>query len=177
MKKKELLDFLTANEQPPVSLKEITRKDILLSFDGRNILIRFIAFQILGALISLSFCPQFGMSFFVEGHGITHQLRMIGDWACAVFCGSLFLSTGTIIALFSMKADELWWVWRRRKFSLILLPGIFWGVLMLLNISLDLPSENYTYHLTWIMAGVLMQFLWFKMRGLIVKPIKSSPFS
>lgn len=167
MKDKEFLEFLTSAEVPPSSLNEMTRKDVLLSFQGNSILKKFIAFQILGALISLSFCPQFGMSFFVDGHGFTHHLRMIGDWACAVFCGSLFLSSGSMLAIFFMKIEEFWWVWNHKKFSLILMPALFWGVLMSLNLSLKLPEETLAYHLSWLVAAIGIQLLVFKGRSLL----------
>lgn len=173
MKDKELLEFLTQKETVPGALSELTRRDIVLSFNGSSILWRFIGFQVLGAIISLSFCPQFGLSFFVEGHGITHGLRMIGDWACALFCGSLFLSMGLIIAMLFMKADELWWILRRKKIALSVLPATFWGILMLLNVSLKLPSEAPDYHLVWLATAILVQFLWLKGRALFFRPVKA----
>jgi hypothetical protein len=173
MKDKEFLEFLTQKETVPAALAELTRRDIVLSFHGKSILWRFIGFQVLGALISLSFCPQFGLSFFVEGHGITHSLRMIGDWACALFCGSLFLSMGLMIAMLFMKADELWWILRRKKIALTFLPALFWGVLMLLNVGLKLPSEAPNYHLVWLVAAILVQFLWLKGRSLFFRVVKA----
>jgi hypothetical protein len=173
MKDKELLEFLTHKEAVPANLAELTRRDIVLSFHGSSIFWRFIGFQVLGAIISLSFCPQFGLSFFVEGHGITHNLRLIGDWACALFCGSLFLSMGLIIAMLFMKADELWWILRRKKIALTFLPAMFWGVLMLLNVGLKLPSEDPNYHLVWLVAAILVQFLWLKGRSLFFRVVKA----
>jgi hypothetical protein len=170
MKDKEFLEFLTHRESVPELLREETRKEIGLSFRAKQIVLRFIAFQVLGGLISLSFCPQFGFSFFVEGHGITHQLRLIGDWACAVFCGSLFLSSGLILAFLFMQADELWWILRRKKVTLTLLPAFFWGILMLLNVSLELPAESWPYHLIWLLTAVSMQFLWLRLRSLMAQP-------
>lgn len=171
MKDKDFLEFLTTTEAPPTRLKEVVRQEIRLSFQGSSIFMKFIAFQILGALISLAFCPQFGLSFFVKGHGITHELKMIGDWACALFCGSLFLSTGSIIAIFSMKAEELAWVWSRKKLSLLVLPAFFWGILMLFNVSFDLQGETVAYHLVWIIAGVMFQSLWLKMRSVFFRTV------
>lgn len=167
MKNKEFLEFLIEAETPPTHLKELARKDILLSFHARALMIKFLSYQVLGAIISLSFCPQFGMSFFVEGHGITHHLRMIGDFACALFCGSLFLSVGSVIALLSMKGEELTWLWNRKKFFLTLIPALFWGVLMLLNVSLSLPGEGTDYHLWWILAAIGAQVAWMKGRSLL----------
>ena len=165
MKDKEFLEFIAEGEKVPEHLLKMSQKDISLSFHAQSIILKFIGFHILGGLISLMFCPQFGFSFLVEGHGITHELKMIGDWACALFCGSLFLSVGTIISLLSMKGEELWWIWKRKKNYLILIPAFCWGALMLLNITLKLPQENLSYHLTWIAAGIVFPAAWIRLRG------------
>lgn len=166
MKNKEFLEFLTESEQVPAHLKVMTQKDISLSFKAREIMLKFLSYQVLGAIISLAFCPQFGLSFFVEGHGITHHLRMIGDFACALFCGSLMLSVGSIIALLSMKGEELSWLLKRKKVFLSFIPAIFWAVLMMLNMSLRLPDERVVYHLSWLVAAVFAQWLFLKIRAL-----------
>jgi hypothetical protein len=161
---KEYLSFISAQETPPPAVAEAARKEILLSFQSKSILWRFLAFQILGAAFSLSICPQFGIGL-VEGHGITHVFRMIGDWACALFCGSLFLSSGMLIALIGMKGEELWWIWRRYHFTSIILPAFLWAGLMMANIALDLSGEKISYHLIWIISAVMAQALWFKFRS------------
>jgi hypothetical protein len=165
MKDKEFFEFLTQAENPPAALKKMAQLETSLTLKGRVVLARFIAFQILGGLISLIICPQFGFSFFVEGHGITHVFRMMGDWACALFCGSLFLSMASIIAIFSMKKEELWWIWRRHKFSLVMLPPVFWSILMLMNVTLRLPQESLPYHLSWLAAAIGMQLFWARFKS------------
>ncbi len=162
--KKDFLEFITQSEIPPKSLGLSVQKDILLSFHKKAILAKFILFQILGATFTLSFCPQFGIGL-EEGHGITHFFRLFGDWACASFCGSLFLSSGMLVAYIGMKGDELWWVWRHYKYSLILFPTVLWSILMLTNISLNLESESVLYHLTWIVAALLTQAFWLTLRS------------
>lgn len=164
MKNREFLEFLTGNETPPATLKQVVAKDISLSFHKKSIILRFLAFQLLGAAFSMTICPQFGMGL-VEGHGITHSFRMIGDWACAAFCGVFFLSSGLLVAFLGMKGEELWWVWRRYKHSLIFLPAFFWGVLMMFNVSLSLPSEAPSYHLIWIAVAMLVQVFLLQFRG------------
>ena len=106
MKNKLFLEFLAGKENLPVYLKKATEKDILLSFRAKSIFIKFLSYQLLGAIFSMTVCPQFGLGL-VEGHGITHVFRMIGDWACAAFCGSLFLSAGMVVAFIGMKGEEL----------------------------------------------------------------------
>jgi hypothetical protein len=50
---------------------------------------------------------------------------------------------------------------------------LFWGVLMLLNVSLKLPSEAPDYHLVWLFTAILVQFLWLKGRTLFYRPVKA----
>lgn len=164
MKNKEFVEFITGRENPPSQLKKETEKDIRLSFRKNSIILKFLSYQLLGALFSMSVCPQFGMGL-VEGHGITHVFRLMGDWACASFCAALFLSSGMMVAYIGMKGEELWWIWRRYKLSLILLPAFMWGALMLTNVTFSLPGETPVYHVTWIMVAVFVQILWLEIRS------------
>ena len=164
MKNEEYVEFITGRENPPVRLKQETEKDIRLSFRKNPIIIKFLSYQLLGALFSMSVCPQFGMGL-VEGHGITHIFRLMGDWACAAFCGSVFLSSGMMVAYIGMKGEELWWIWRRFKISLIILPAFMWSALMLTNMGFNLPAETPVYHLTWLVTAILVQVLWLEFRS------------
>jgi hypothetical protein len=168
MKTRDFLEFLTSRETAPVGLSRVVRKDIELSFRSYSIICKFLAFQFLGAFFSLSVCPQFGLGL-AEGHGITHHFRIIGDWACAAFCGSLFLSSGMMVAFIGMKGEELWWVWRRYRLPLIFLPTLLWTGLMFTNISLKLPKESWSYHLIWIIVAMIAQSLFFILRSIPVK--------
>lgn len=150
---KELLDFLTSSETPPSDLKDLTQKDIVFTMNKSTILLKFVSLQILGAALTLSFCPQFGVGL-PEGHGITHTLRMYGDWACATFCGSLFLLAGNLLASFAMDSDQYYWIWRRYKVQLIFLPTLFWSVLMFFNLTWKLDSETVIYHIIWLFSAI-----------------------
>ena len=170
--KKEFLEFLIQKDTPPAALKRAVQKDITLSFRGTSIVTKFIFFQLLGALFSLSVCPQFGLGL-VEGHGITHMFRMMGDWVCAAFCGSFFLSVGMLVAYMGMKGEELWWVWRRYKFSLIFLPAVLWAGLMLMNFTTAFVSEAPSYHLVWLVTAILAQAIFFQIRsGLFLRKLE-----
>ncbi len=172
----EFLEFITHNEVPSQELTQAVHKDITLSFNGSAIIAKFLLFQLLGAIFSMSVCPQFGLGL-VEGHGITHFFRIIGDWACAAFCGSLFLSAGLMVAFIGMKGEELWWVWRRYKYTLVLLPAILWSLLMLGNMSLNLAGESLSYHLVWIITAIMAQVIWMQMRSkiYILKEMEINP--
>lgn len=168
MKNKDFLEFLKADTEVPSQLKSFVRKEIGFEFRKKSILLRFLALQIIGALFSMSVCPQFGMGL-VEGHGISHMFRMISDVACAAFCGSLFLSSGLVLAFIGMPGDELYWVWRKYKYSLVILPALLWGVLMLFNLSFSLPLEKQSYHVTWLATAILAQYLLMNLKSIIYR--------
>lgn len=148
--KKDFFTFLVSRESPPLELGLAVKKDIHLSFRKTSILLRFFFFQILGALFSLTVCPQFGVGF-VKGHGIAHYFLQFGDWACATFCGTLFLSSGVIVAMLGMKGEEIWWLWQRYWNRFFLLPAFLWAGFMLLGQA----SETLVYHSFWMAAGIL----------------------
>lgn len=154
--KNDFLEFLTSHEAPPAPLKALTHKDILLCLNKKNIITKFIFFQLIGALITLTFCPQFGIGL-PEGHGIAHYFRMLGDGACAAFCGSLFLMAGNLFAFFSMGSDQVFWIWKHYKIELILFPASLWALLMFFNVTLSLEAESMSYRLVWLVSAVLVQ--------------------
>lgn len=158
--KKDLFTFLVSREVPSDELNLVVKKDIQLSFRKKEIILKFIGYQILGALFSLSFCPQFGLGM-NTGHNISHYFMSFGMWACAAFCGSLFLSTGVIVTFMGMKGEEIWWVWRRYKFPAVFFPAILWTGLMLA--SPDGASLN--FHFWWIAAAIISASLLISVRS------------
>lgn len=151
---REFLEFMGQGEKPPKALMEMTSRDIQLSFQKQSILARLLSAMTLGGFATLLFCPQFGIGL-PEGHGITHTFRLIGDWACATFCGFLFLAFGVLFSNLIMKGEEIWWVWRRYKHPLVLLPTFLWASLMLTNISLSKEGETILYHIVWLASAVV----------------------
>lgn len=160
--RKDLFTFLIANEVPSDQLNLIVKKDIQLSFRKTEIILKFIGYQVLGALFSLSFCPQFGLGM-NTGHNISHFFMQFGMWACAAFCGALFLSSAAVVAFMGMKGEELWWVWRRYKYQMIVLPAAMWAGLMIFSPS----GADLSFHLWWIAAAVLTAGVMFTLRGRI----------
>lgn len=169
--KKDLFTFLVSKEAPPEHFSAMVKKDIQLSFRKNLIVGKFFGYQLLGTIFSLTFCPQFGVGL-NPAIDISHYFMRFGDWACAMFCGSLFLSSGAIMAFLGMKGEELWWVWRRYKFALIIMPALFWAGLMLTNLSLKLPSEEMSYHLFWMIAAVFSGLVLFGGRSRIYSEIQ-----
>lgn len=167
--RKDLFTFLVSSEAPSDQLNLVVKKDIQLSFRKTEIILKFIGYQVLGAMFSLSFCPQFGLGL-NTGHNISHFFMQFGMWACAAFCGSLFLSTGAIVAFMGMKGEELWWVWRRYKYQMIILPAAMWAGLMFFSPS----GANLSFHLWWITAAVVTAGVMFTLRSRIYSSFQMS---
>lgn len=161
---RDFIEFLTRPTEASGELKHLTRKDIVLSFKKRGIISRFLFFQLLGGLFSLTICPQFGLGL-AEGHGISHYFRSLGDGACAVFCAFVFLTSGALISYLGMKGEELWWMWHRYKNLLFFFPAFLWGSFMLTGGALNLPAESLSYHLSWLLAAIAFNLFWLKLRS------------
>lgn len=157
---KDFLEFLSSHETPPANLKVLTHKDIVFSLNKKNIILKFLMFQLIGALITLSFCPQFGVGF-TEGHGIAHYFRMLGDGACAAFCGSLFLFAGSLSAFLNMDSDQIFWIWKHYRLELIFVPASLWMSLMFFNVTFKLETESMSYQMVWLASAILIQQILF----------------
>lgn len=160
---KDFLEFLKSKDHVPQNLSETVQKDIQLSFRKKEILRKFMGYYFLGAVISLAFCPQFGIGL-SDNHGIAHYFRSMGDWVCAAFCGSLFLSAGLVAVFMNMKLDEINWVWSRYKAPLFFLPAISWSGLMLFNVTFQSGPEALSYHVSWIAFAMIAQMTLMKGR-------------
>lgn len=154
----DLLEFLTSHEEPPHQLTAYVRRDINLELQKKTIIAKFLGLQTLGAAISLVLCPQFGIGL-IEGHGIVHFFQMLGDAACAAFCGSLFLLAGSLTSSLGMKSEEIFWIWKRYRLRLIFAPAFLWSLLMLFNAWLNLNPESIRYNIVWLLSAVIAQQL------------------
>lgn len=164
MKNKDFFIFLAGVDKPKSSLLKSTQIDVQLSFHKNRIILTFIGLQFLGAILSLMVCPQFGLGF-IKGHGITHFFRLIGDWACAAFCGSFFFVCGLAVTFIWMKPQELWWIWKRYRVWPLILPGLFWAILMLINFSLNIESETISYHVVWLIMAIVIEVTWMQVKS------------
>lgn len=167
--KKDFFTFLVSREAPSHEMNLVVKKDIQLSFRKNEIILKFIGYQVLGAIFSLSFCPQFGIGL-NSGHNISHYFMQFGMWACAAFCGSLFLSTGVIVAFMGMKGEELWWAWRRYKYQVIFFPAVMWAGLMIFSPS----GESLSFNLWWIGAAIVSAGVLFSIRSLFYRSFQLS---
>jgi hypothetical protein len=132
-----------------------------VELNPRPVLVKFYSLQVLGALLTLSFCPQFGMGGVDVFHGLTHHLSHHAAWLCGAFCGALFLATGTILSLLFLKKPQWRWVWRHQL--LMVVPPVVLGFMLLMFAKtlggFEGHHENMSYYVSWIASGMLASWV------------------
>lgn len=150
--------------------KVLSRAAIELS--PRATLVRFYAAMLLGALLTLLICPQFGVGPVGGGHGISHWVMPYGAFVCGVFCSAIFVGSGTLGAVLVLNRAQWGWVWRHH-FGLTVPPmAVAFIALMGIKILGGLTSlhETPVFYASWLITVPVT--CWLILRTMkVVKPI------
>lgn len=115
--KSEFLEFIAAEEvAPPPRLSASVRSRISESLNPSPWIVfaKLALFVFFGGLVSLSFCPQFGLAF-SEPSALMKYMMSFGMYACQLACGSIFVGGSSFAAAFVLRLEELK-VLRRTRF-------------------------------------------------------------
>ncbi len=88
---REVLGFVRLELNPP--LHKVFAKGLLI--------------HAVVAVISLIFCPQFGIGLLSRGDGLMAVYMTLGPTWCAVFCGATFLGLSSLLTAFLLKPEEI----------------------------------------------------------------------
>lgn len=102
--------------------------------------------HLLGSLITLMSCEQFGVQLFFHNGGLMHYFMEISPTFCHVFCGALYFSLTFLVARVLLHNEE----WLRIKQSRVLSIG---GLALLSLGGFSLVSHEVTFE-----AGLLWLF-------------------
>jgi len=102
--------------------------------------------HVLGSLVTLMSCSQFGVQLVFDGGGLMHLFMRVSPHFCHAFCGALYFMISFTLARLLLSRDEWLVVARSRVLSI--------SVLALLSLGgLSLASHEVTFE-----AGVLWLF-------------------
>lgn len=92
----------------PIELKNRIKAEIQgrLNPSWSKVFMKLALIQFVTSFLVLAICPQFNLGFFPHSP-LGHLLMSLGDIACNLACGGIFLGTGTIFTVIFMTADEL----------------------------------------------------------------------
>lgn len=113
----EFLAFLAADEGAPpphLSASVRSRIDVLLNPSPWLVFAKLAGFVLIGGLVSLSICPQFGMGP-CEPSAFMKYVMSFGVYACQLACGGVFVGGSSFAAALFLRPEELR-VLRRTRF-------------------------------------------------------------
>jgi hypothetical protein len=140
------------SQESKFSLMELAQVEL----NPRSTLLKFYLALGLGAFVTLSICPQFGLGPIGGGHGIGHWVMSYGPLVCGAYCGAIFLGIGMLVAISVLRTPEWRWVWRHHV-TLTLIPSV--GLFFLLMLfkwffQTEAMHETFSYYAGWIIMGV-----------------------
>jgi hypothetical protein len=128
-----------------------------IEFNPAKTLVRYFITLLVGAMITLSVCPQFGVGPIGGGHGIVHVVMSYGPVVCASFCAVFLFSISTLLAMLVLNSSQRQWLTRQALgVSLASLAALFF-VLMLAKFASGAENihETWSFYLTWPIIGTV----------------------
>ncbi len=105
----EFRKFTASSGQVPSSVSQqllsFVRSELNPSL--QRIFAKGLAIHAVVAVISLIFCPQFGIGFLSRGDGLMAVYMTLGPAWCALFCGATFLGLSSLLTAFLLKPEEI----------------------------------------------------------------------
>ena len=168
--KNDFLKFISGNKAPPQDIsKNIlnrVRKD--LSVTSFGVFKKISLLHLIAGGVTLIFCPQFGIGPIGGGGGATSFVMTYGHLVCGLFCGSVFLGSGSLVTFFVLSCEELWVLDRNKMWQFPILVGSLLAVLMLVGKILQTSPPMYSFGFItfWIIAALLIPLGLMKIRFL-----------
>lgn len=113
----------------------------------------------------MTFCPQFGLGLFQNGHyGLTSLFMMVSHEFCQFMCGLTLFSVSLLVVYKSLKVTELEWILSQKilasGLALTLTGSFFWMLA---------PHINLLFLSLWVAGALLpLSFSFFKMAPLLL---------
>ncbi len=115
---REYHDFMQGEGiTPPAHVSEAVRLRIAkdLNPSGIKIFAKLCLCTIIGGLLSLALCPQFGFGITHHSSFLMHFFEGLGETWCTIVCGAIFLGVSTAFAGLILGIEEIR-VIHRKKF-------------------------------------------------------------
>lgn len=106
--KNEYDDFLNSQNQQTTKVVSIVEKEISddLALFPRLVFTKVLLIHLCVALVTLIFCPQFGVGPFGGEKGLMSLFMVYGPFVCTVLCSLVFFGTSAIVTgLFLQKGE------------------------------------------------------------------------
>lgn len=84
-----------------------------------HVILKIFSVHLMTAVLTLSICPQFGITFFKSPFNLISTFMIFGMPICNFLCGLFFTTASIVVASFILKRDEM----RTLKYNKILVTA------------------------------------------------------
>lgn len=159
MSQNDFKEFIHSHKSPSLQLdqqilasqKRLGRRNKLTLFFKVTLL------HLIAGIITLSICPQFGWNPFNIGHDLSQFFMQYGMWACGLFCGSIFIGTGSILKYAFLDLKKL----APHQHQLLRNTSIisFIYLCLLMVIGKDAHFISIEFALSWFIGALFIEYL------------------
>ncbi|MBY0518141.1 MAG: hypothetical protein K2P81_14630 [Bacteriovoracaceae bacterium] len=159
--KDDFSDFLSSEEKVPTSLYESTLKYIEICHNPKKVIFKFYLTNILGALITMMICPQYGFGPVGGELGVLHYIMDFGPFWCGVFCASVFMAGGNLSSMIFLNAfEEKCIIAHKYRVTFPWVSALFFmGMIGKYYAPGDISHYTVSFHLAWYVTAVLLSVL------------------
>lgn len=130
------------------------KKDLFPEVHPSGLILKVAFIHLLSTAFVMSFCPQFGLGLFKNGHyGLTSIFMMVSHEFCQFMCGLTLFSVSVFSIHKNLKITEREWIFSQKNLlsglALTLTGSFFWMLA---------PHINILFLLLWV-AGALLPLL------------------
>lgn len=159
--KDDLRDFLEGRETVPSDVYNKTLSYLLVCLNPRKTLFKFYSTNLLGALLTVSICPQYGFGPLGGETGALNYIMDFGPVWCGIFCASFFMAGGNLFSLLFLKNHEREWI--SGNSMKVLLPWIslifFIGMIAKYYAPGEMHHNTVTYHFSWYFSALFLSMI------------------
>jgi len=165
MNNNEFLKFINSKEVIPSSELDNKVKSQIsssLSITLSKVVRKLSIVHFVSAILTLSFCPQFGIGPVGGGEGITSLVLQYGQLVCGLFCGTIFMGTTAFISLFVFNKAEITVLYKNSFWLFPFIAVLSVIVLMLLGRTLgdySMHSSSINFIIPWILSGAFISII------------------
>lgn len=161
-------DFMENQDQVPVALYDETLRLTQLSLNPKPLLLKYFSLNLVGALGTLTICPQYGFGPFAFSPEIMNVIMSYGPIICGIFCSSVFFLGGHVLSYLFLKSAERKWVLQHGYAMMI--PYISFLFMLGMGLRAIAPGhihhDVFSFYGSWFVTAFAVSILFLKAFGL-----------
>ena len=163
MKDRDYEQFQNATPvEAPSQISRLVLDRVRLSLNPPQLLVfrKLLGVHFISAMVTLLFCPQFGVGPLGGGAGLMGFIMKYGYFACAFFCGAIFLGSSAVLSHLVLRREELRVLYRAGlwQFSLLGILSVMIIMIMKLLWMREIDSIDPYYFLVWLTGGAMVAY-------------------